>query len=81
MKSPARLYLTADRLRVVKHGSPESAFLLCIEGEEIPAETVKKYGLDLPAPAPAPAPAEIITRDPEVIQRDPSIIPFKRKKK
>ncbi|QXN68004.1 hypothetical protein [Microcystis phage Mwe-Yong1] len=40
-----RLYLTADRTRVVPHGSPEAAFLYASEGDEIPASAAEKFGL------------------------------------
>ena len=42
---PVRLYLTADKERVVEAGDPEAAFLLGPAGREIPIEEAKKYGL------------------------------------
>jgi len=36
MIAPERLYLTADRCRVVKVGDPAAAFLLAQKGDEIP---------------------------------------------
>lgn len=32
------LYLTADKDRIVAEGDADARFLLCIEGEDIPAE-------------------------------------------
>lgn len=40
-----RLFLTADRERVVSADDPEAAFLLANEGTEIPAEEVERLGL------------------------------------
>lgn len=40
-----RLWLTADRERVVPDGSSEAAFLLANEGTEVPAEEVERLGL------------------------------------
>lgn len=40
-----RLYLTADRDRVVREGDPEAAFLLAGVGGELSAETAERYGL------------------------------------
>lgn len=43
--SPARLWLNADRDKVVEDGHPDAAFLFLREGEEIPAEEAAKFGL------------------------------------
>ena len=40
-----RLWLTADRERVVGEGDPEAAFLLAAEGDTIEAEEAKRLGL------------------------------------
>jgi hypothetical protein len=40
-----RLYLTADRKRVVKHDDKEKAFLYAIPGQIIPATEAQQYGL------------------------------------
>jgi hypothetical protein len=40
-----RLWLNADKSRVVKDGDPEAAFLLASPGKEVPAEDVERYGL------------------------------------
>lgn len=45
MKATKRLYLTADRSRVVEEGALTAAFLFATEGDEISAADVKKYGL------------------------------------
>lgn len=33
-----RLYLTADKERIVSEGDSEARFLLCTEGEDVPEE-------------------------------------------
>ncbi len=43
--SDRRLYLTADKARVVDEGDAEAAFLLVGEGGELPEEEAEKYGL------------------------------------
>lgn len=48
MISTERLYVTADRSRVVSEGDPAAAFLLVAKGVEIPKEAVAKYGLGNP---------------------------------
>src|ERR1051325_346078 len=40
-----RLYLTADRSRVVKDGDPDAAFLLVCAGGQLPIAEARKYGL------------------------------------
>lgn len=40
-----RIWLTADRERVVPDGSAEAAFLLANEGSEIPAAEAERLGL------------------------------------
>jgi hypothetical protein len=40
-----RLWLTADRERVVKDGDPEAAFLLCGDGGQITRSDAERYGL------------------------------------
>lgn len=44
MISDKRLYLNADKTKVVPEG-PDAAFLLVAEGGELDNETAKKYGL------------------------------------
>ena len=41
-----RLYLTADRQRVVKEGSEDAAFLYAAVGHRIPAEFAEAQGLE-----------------------------------
>lgn len=48
MIAPRRLYVTADRSRVVFEGDPLASFLLAPKGVEIPESVVKRYGLDRP---------------------------------
>jgi hypothetical protein len=52
-----RLYLTADRERVVEHGDPEAAILFAAEGSPIAQEDAERYGLEA-TPAPVDAEAE-----------------------
>ena len=40
-----RLYLTADRSRVVEEGEPEAAFLLVGEGSELESALAEQYGI------------------------------------
>lgn len=42
---PERLYWTADRTRLVRHGDVEAAFLAWPAGEEIPDEEARRCGL------------------------------------
>lgn len=54
-----RLYLTADRERVVKEGDPAAAFLFATPGKDVSAEDAKRYGIKeaaKPADKAAPAP-------------------------
>jgi hypothetical protein len=43
--SEKRLYLNADRTKVVAEDSPEASFLLVGEGGEVSDEDAKTYGL------------------------------------
>ncbi|MCQ4575413.1 MAG: hypothetical protein NOU37_09245 [Candidatus Brocadiales bacterium] len=45
MKAEKRLYVTADRKKVVGEGDSRAAFLLVGKGQEIPVDVVKQYGL------------------------------------
>ena len=45
VKATHKLWLTADRSRLVHDGSPEAAFLFCVPGRAIPIEEARKYGL------------------------------------
>jgi hypothetical protein len=40
-----RLYLTADRLRIVTEGDPEAASLLAAKGRRVDPDDVDRYGL------------------------------------
>ena len=44
-----RLWLTADRSRVVEDGDPAAAFLLAAPGAEIPADDARRLGLSVEA--------------------------------
>lgn len=45
-----KLWLTADRERVVEDGDPDSAFLFATPGDEITEDVAKRYGLKQTAP-------------------------------
>ncbi len=45
MIAAERLYLTADRQRVVREGDTEAAFLYAAPGDEIPDSAVEMFGL------------------------------------
>ena len=45
MKCTERLYLTADRQRVVRDGDTRAASLYAVPGDEIPASAVELFGL------------------------------------
>lgn len=53
MIADRKLYLTADRERVVEEGDPEAAFLFVTPGKEISAADAEKYGLEQKAKAEA----------------------------
>lgn len=40
-----RLWLTADRERLVEDGDPEAAFLFATPGKRIPRDQAERYGL------------------------------------
>lgn len=59
VRADRRLYLTADRARVVEHGDPRAAFLLAGPGDGLLSGEVAQYGLTvvdgrvvLPDPSP-----------------------------
>ncbi len=52
----SKLWLTADRLRVVPDGDPEAAFLFCVPGRAIPLEEAERFGLIRREPDPVPDP-------------------------
>lgn len=45
MKADRKLYLTADRARLVEEGDPAAAFLFATPGKEISSSDAEKYGL------------------------------------
>lgn len=47
-RSDKRLYVNADKSKVVEEDSPEAAFLLVGEGGTVSDEDAKKYGLKAP---------------------------------
>jgi len=48
---PERLYYTADRSRLVKHGDPTAAFLAFIANQELSDEEALRFGLTQPVVA------------------------------
>ncbi len=67
MKTEKRLYLTADRTRVVEEGDPDALTLFAAEGDEIVPDDAKRYKLghhakdkedDAPAPKAVEAPED-----------------------
>lgn len=58
MRADKRYYLNADRSRVVDADSPDAAYLLAAEGDDITNEDVKRYGIGK-AKAPDPDPAVV----------------------
>jgi hypothetical protein len=64
-----KLWLTADREKVVEDGDPAAAFLFATEGDEITDEDAKRYGVKAkakPADKQAPAPANKAAAKPAV---------------
>lgn len=45
MQAKNRIFVNADKSKVVDEGSPEAAFLLVGEGGEVSDEDIEKYGL------------------------------------
>lgn len=45
MKATERLWLTADKGRLVAEGDPKAAFLYAAAGDEIPDEAAERFGL------------------------------------
>lgn len=43
-----KIFVNADKSKVVEEGSPEAAFLLASKGKELDEATVKRYGLAPP---------------------------------
>ncbi|MCI2421505.1 hypothetical protein MOQ72_29130 [Saccharopolyspora sp. K220] len=41
----AKLWLTADRDRLVPDGHPDAAFLYCTPGMQVPRDEAERYGL------------------------------------
>lgn len=58
MEAKARLFLNADRDKLLPEGHEEAAFLYAAPGDEIPDEAAERFGLvdgDLPKGGKAPA--------------------------
>ena len=62
-----KLWLTADRSRLVPDGSAEAAFLFCVPGRQIPMRDAVQYGLATMAGAVSPGP-EVKAEVPLVIE-------------
>lgn len=70
MKADKRLYLNADRSKVVEEGDPEAAYLFAAEGAEVPDAEAKKYGLMGEKPKePEPAVVHSSAADPEPAEK------------
>lgn len=52
-----RLWLTADRARVVEDGDPEAAFLYLTPGKSVPLDEARAFGLVSDEPKGKAAPA------------------------
>lgn len=76
--SDRRVYVTADRSRVVPETNPDAAYLLVAEGGTLPMDEAERYGLtgssDPPAEPEKPEPPA----PPEKVQ---AIIPPKPKRR
>jgi hypothetical protein len=59
-----RLYLVADKSRVVEEGHPDAAFLLCSPGKVVPEAEAKRLGL-LKEPEPVKAEPEPVKESPK----------------
>lgn len=60
-KTDKRLYVNADRSKIVDEDSPDAAFLLAAAGHTVSDEDVKRYGLkaaDAPQTKQVKAPPE-----------------------
>lgn len=60
-----RLYLTADKKEIVKHGDNRAAYLFAAIGQEIPDKIAKQYGLDKPEQKQSEQPENKIAAEPE----------------
>lgn len=64
-----RLYLTADRSRVVEAGNPEARFLLVATGKSIPFDQAEALGL-IPKPSkPKPEPEPVVEPRPDLKEK------------
>ena len=53
--SDRRIYLNADKSKVVEGDSPEAAHLFAVEGDDVSDEDAKRYGLKFDTKAQKPA--------------------------
>lgn len=61
-----KLWLTADKSRLVPDGHPDAAFLFCMPGRPILRSEAAKWGLlETPTPEPETKPADGETNRPE----------------
>lgn len=73
MQVDRRIYVNADRSKVVEESDPDAAFLLATPGDVLSDEDVKRYGLNKTEPkaepesraAEKPADAKAVTGPPE----------------
>ena len=57
-KATERLYVNADRTKIVPEHSSEAAFLLAAEGKELPDDVAERYGLTKRSAKSAPKPED-----------------------
>lgn len=80
-----RLWLTADRARVVEDGDPEARFLFCGPGRRISPADAEKYGLVAIAPKERSKPAdkmqEIVANKAVAIEGHEDVTPKSRGRK
>lgn len=62
-KSDRRIYLNADKSKVVEGDSPEAAHLFAVEGDDVSDEDAKRYGLKFETKAQKPAENKAETPD------------------
>lgn len=55
MRLDRKLWLTAEKDRVVEDGDPDAAFLLGAEGADVPDAEAERLGLNKPKAKDAPA--------------------------
>lgn len=80
-----RLWLTADRSRLVVEGDPDAAFLFAIPGHRVPRADAIRYGIPVGGvPEPVDLPDEGITHPETELDQEPDVAvvpkPVRRKR-